>query len=683
MSNNPCKTLVACWLCEYWQAKDFDGVHWNDEAAVCGITFQETLRMHMCKEGSMLTSAFIAAKNEFAQKAVSKAIEPVQKKAVLEDAMAQWYEQHQAQFQDVGHLRTEDDELTDEVSKSKHSDEHYEVEGVDILQPAANGDRLYNHQVEDIMRFKDCPEQAEFAEMGCGKSAILLRITAYKYLLKYIDSLLVIAPNDVHRQWAMEQIPKWLPDQIDREVQCFGGRGGAKNTYPFQNPNALHIVCVNIDTFSTPSKWCDIAEWVNSCKCFIILDEATSIKNVSSKRAERILYEFNDIVRKGKRIISSTVKTPARAILTGTPITNAATDLWALMEFLRPNYFNRNWYSFRGRYAMLATITTAYGSTQILLTEDLWKAVKNCENYEQAYAMFGVSADTYSIIQQQDCYKGAYKHEEELRDAIKPVSVFRILKDCVDMPEQSYIKRTTTMSDVQTRAYKSMESELLAMYGGATTTAANKLSALIRLSQISSGFIVQGEFNFDPENFALTGEEEDLEPGQVKWLGDSVPKLEMMYQDIEGCSKPTIVVTRFSAEAAKIYDDLQKKYKTLLYTGWKKTGDITDFQRGDYEVLVANSRCISRGFNLQNACSMFFYSNTFSLEDRLQLEGRIFRIGQRRPCVYTDYTNADTVDIKIVGALRQKRQLLNYMRGSRLEAFISEEDEITKIEEAS
>jgi len=513
---------------------------------------------------------------------------------------------------------------------------------------------------------------------NCGKSAIALRIAAYKYDKGDIDSLLIISPNDVHRQWSQEQIPKWLPRHINREVQTLGGRGGMKESHPFYYPDYLHIVSVNIDTFSTPKKWEQIAEWVKATKCMVILDEATSIKNVSSKRTERLLYEFNDVVRRRKQVISSVPHTVARAILTGTPVTNGVLDLWSLFEFLRPNYFNRNYYSFRNHYAMLASITTAYGSAQILITPELWQGIKDCATWEMANAVFGVSVDTYNIIQLQDTFRGAYKHEEELKELIAPVSSFRAIEDCVDMPPTVYNKHVVTMSTEQTKAYKEMENELLAMYGGATTTAANKLSALIRLSQISSGFIVQGQLALNEEGEVL--EDYDVLPGESVWLGSSTPKLNSLYRDIDETDRPCIIITRFTCEADRIFTDLSRQYRCCLYTGWKKTGTVEEFKEGKYDIMVANIRCISRGFNLQNACQMFFYSNTFSLEDRLQTEGRIFRIGQSKTCVYTDYINEGTIDLKVVGALRQKRTLLDYIRGTGLTAFVKDDDEITQME---
>jgi SNF2 family DNA or RNA helicase len=157
--------------------------------------------------------------------------------------------------------------------------------------------------------------------------------------------------------------------------------------------------------------------------------------------------------------------------------------------------------------------------------------------------------------------------------------------------------------------------------------------------------------------------EEDVLPDEIKWIGSTNPKLEALYRDVAEVERPVIIITRFTAEAARIFDDLSKQYHCCLMTGWKRVGTIEEFQQGKYDVMVANSSVVARGFNLQNSHTILFYTNTFSLETRLQSEGRIFRIGQTHPCDYIDYTYEDTVDEKIVGALSMKRNLLDYIRG--------------------
>ena len=100
----------------------------------------------------------------------------------------------------------------------------------------------------------------------------------------------------------------------------------------------------------------------------------------------------------------------------------------------------------------------------------------------------------------------------------------------------------------------------------------------------------------------------------------------------------------------------------MLYTGWKKTGTIDDFKEGKYDILVANTSCIAYGFNLQRSHTILYYSNTFSMELREQSQARIFRSGQKSTCKYVDYVFDNTIDTKILAALKAKKNMLEYFR---------------------
>jgi SNF2 family DNA or RNA helicase len=56
---------------------------------------------------------------------------------------------------------------------------------------------------------------------------------------------------------------------------------------------------------------------------YLILDEAHNIKNFQSKRWQTLLQ----------------FATPRRLLLTGTPLQNSLTELWALLHFLMPEIF--------------------------------------------------------------------------------------------------------------------------------------------------------------------------------------------------------------------------------------------------------------------------------------------------------------------------------------------------------
>ena len=546
----------------------------------------------------------------------------------------------------------------------------------------------YEHQVEAFNKFKDAEDIELFFEMGCGKSFTTLYIAQYKFLKGLIKGILVIAPNDVHKQWYDELVNgvdvnhdgvMWQELTIDFEAQCVGGRGGQKELYEFETDDLFKFVSVNVDTFSQPHKWEEIVNWANSNDYMIAVDEATSIKNPSSKRSQRILYEFNTVQRRGKAIIASIKRCPYRAVLTGTPVTNGPMDLWAITEFVHPNYFNRNYYSFRAHYGMFTRLTVETAGVardiDVLLTEKTWQGIKNCKTYEEARILFGCTEDTYMTIAHQDKFLGPYKHADELKKLLEPIAMFRKLTDCVDMPPVKYVMRNVGMSDSQKAVYNSMKKDLLAQYGAYTATARNKLVVNLRLQQISSGFIM-GQKAIDETDFEGLLDEDanlnyfDLAPSEVVWLGDSNPKLDALMHDVAEVDKPLLILTRYSAEAARIYELCEKAgYRTGLFTGWKVIGGVDEFKADNLDVLVANSTKIHRGFNLQIAHTTLYFSNTFSMEIRQQSEFRTFRMGQKHPCLYIDYTAAE-VDETINRSLAMKKNLLDYIREKSIEDIV-------------
>ena len=541
---------------------------------------------------------------------------------------------------------------------------------------------LFNHQKVAFEKFKDADEIALFFEMGCGKTITCLSIAWYKYKHGMIKGLLVVAPNDVHKQW-YDDIVNPNPDAgkvFDEaiQVQCVGGRGGQKELYPFESDDMFKFVSVNVDTFSQPHKWEDIVEWANYNNYMIAIDEATVIKNPDSKRSQRLLYEFNDVVKRGKRIVSSTKKHPVRAVLTGTPVTNGPMDLWSIMEFVKPNYFLRNYYSFKAYFGMFTRLTVETAGMMhdidVLLTEKTWQGIHDMDTYDEARCVFGCTEDTYMTIKHQDKFLGPYKHADELKQLLEPVSVFAKLVDCVDMPAVHYVERRVELSPEQQSVYNNMKRDLIAQYDGYNTTAKNKLIVNLRLQQISSGFIMgqkdmtEADWNMFTDNPEAL-ENFDILPNEVVWIGKTNPKLDALMRDIAECDKPLLILTRYTAEAAKIYELCKDKYRTGLFTGWKVEGGIDAFKNGDLDILVANSSKISRGFNLQNAHTTLFYSNTFSMETRQQSEFRTFRIGQKHPCQYIDYISCP-VDETIINSLKLKKNLLDYIREKDIEETV-------------
>jgi len=76
------------------------------------------------------------------------------------------------------------------------------------------------------------------------------------------------------------------------------------------------------------------------------------------------------------------------------------------------------------------------------------------------------------------------------------------------------------------------------------------------------------------------------------------------------------------------------------------------------------------GITLTAANTIIYYSNGYDLEKRLQSEDRAHRIGQKKNVTYIDIIAEDTVDEKIVKALREKINIASEVMGEELKEWI-------------
>ena len=92
---------------------------------------------------------------------------------------------------------------------------------------------------------------------------------------------------------------------------------------------------------------------------------------------------------------------------------------------------------------------------------------------------------------------------------------------------------------------------------------------------------------------------------------------------------------------------------------------IKEFQdpESPLRFFVGNTQTGGYGITLTEAQNVIYYSNSFDLEKRLQSEDRAHRIGQVNKVTYVDLVAKDTIDEKIVAALRNKLDLAQEVLG--------------------
>lgn len=500
---------------------------------------------------------------------------------------------------------------------------------------------------------------AVFMATGTGKTATMVRTACAWFDAGKIDALLVIAPNGVHRQWVNEEVPKWMVPGVRYAVYD----GKKVSQLPTKVEGILDIVSVNIDTFSTKDKWRKFVSFVTKREVMLVIDECTSIKTPSAQRTKNVmklgpLCEY-------------------KYVLTGTPLTSGPYDVYNPVNLVRHNYFGVSYKMFQLRYGLWATQNINGRSIQVQINAKTWKAIKACPTYEAANALFNVTLDTYDLIQHQEQYTSPYRRVDELIQMLKPCSVFINLEDCVDMPERVYVQRNLSMGAQQRTAYKSMEDELVAGIPNGNLVedirfmmdvaeAPNRASAYMKLRQITSGYLAIN-YSMDEEGDQHDWHLDECEKVHARFFNEQ-PKLEQLKVDIASilgepnASRDKIIICcNFTAEAKAAYEHVTKwGYSAVLKTGTQCIGSMEDFKNGDAQLLIANIKCIAEGFNLQERCNhMIFLSNTWSLKDRMQVEARIYRIGQKHKCMYIDYVYKGTIDEHVLVNMEAKREVFN------------------------
>ena len=126
----------------------------------------------------------------------------------------------------------------------------------------------YKHQITALENSWMKEYYAYFMEMGTGKSKVLIDNAAMLYDNGKIDGLLIIAPKGVYKNWHEGEIPTHLPDQIETTNVLWQANITKKQdrelTSLFETNEKLHILCMNVDAFST-RKGVDFAAKFLSC----------------------------------------------------------------------------------------------------------------------------------------------------------------------------------------------------------------------------------------------------------------------------------------------------------------------------------------------------------------------------------------------------------------------------------
>jgi len=140
-------------------------------------------------------------------------------------------------------------------------------------------------------------------------------------------------------------------------------------------------------------------------------------------------------------------------------------------------------------------------------------------------------------------------------------------------------------------------------------------------------------------------------------------RLETVKEILAETSGKVILWSRFRYDIQKLANMLTEEYgegSVAAYYGDTPDDErqeiVTKFQDPDSELrfFIGNPATAGYGLTLTEATTVIYYANDFNLETRIQSEDRCHRIGQKNPVTYIDLITENTIDERIVQALRNK-----------------------------
>jgi len=481
---------------------------------------------------------------------------------------------------------------------------------------------LYDHQKKAFKIGIELDAAGFLMEQGTGKTLAAIAVAGHRFLEGQIKRLVIVAPKSVLGVWEKE----FRTFAAFPHRVCILPKQSAKKAQllaDWEDTDGLQVIIINYE-----ATWRVMDELKVWGPQMIIADESQRIKNIRTNQSKALSHLGKDI--------------PFRLILTGTPVTQSPLDFFSQYKFLDSTVFGAKYSKFRDRYATAG----GYGGYQII----------------------------------------GYKNLEELAEKAHSIA-YRVTKaEALDLPETVDQTLYAELEPAALAVYKQMERKALVTIGDSKASAPIVLTQMLRLSQISGGFL---KVMADPEGGDLTaawsldgilntlGADKDLTGDQETFLGVvqkapegqvvnvSTAKLDTLKETVDDlvleAGKKVVIFARFIPEIDAISDILTKlgiKHHTLTGKTNNRDEIIEDFQTNpDTKVFVSQIATGGLGITLTAADTAIFYSLDFSLTNYEQARARVHRIGQDKKVTYIHIVAKDTIDEEVVHRLSSKQDI--------------------------
>jgi len=317
----------------------------------------------------------------------------------------------------------------------------------------------------------------------------------------------------------------------------------------------------------------------------VVVDESHRIKKPSARRSW---------------YIRSLNQVPYRAILTGTPTPKSYLDVYGQWVFLNPKQFGTNIDEFKARYIRFG----GYMGYQVR----------------------------------------GYRNFDELKEKVDADAEVVLRKDVMDVPAELRQRVPVELEPEAWEVYEKMAYELfLELQGGDTSDAKNVAVKLLRLQQITGGWIKSDEGNIHQVSAA------------------KITTLQDRLLDLWESDEPVVVFARFKPELDAI-TAVGTRHRVPTYVVRGGVGrEERDKARRKFQASKGGSLFLGQiqasglGIPLHRSHEVIFYSTTLAYDDYKQAFDRTQGPGQLSDTIrYQSLVARKTVDLDIYANLQRK-----------------------------
>jgi SNF2 family DNA or RNA helicase len=452
----------------------------------------------------------------------------------------------------------------------------------------------FPHQLDCWTKSRDAVNYGLFMEMGTGKTKVLIDTLAYLYDNGKVNAALIIAPKGTYLNWVNNELPAHMPDHIKPRIASWSS-GSSKNE---QALNHLYACKDDLAIFLMNVEAMSHAHLVKVANQFLMRKNCLLCVDESTTIKSPTASRTKSLVK-----ISQLAK--YRRIMTGSPVTQSPLDMYTQFKFLDPYITGHSsYYAFRNHFAEVVQMPAGPRSYPKVV---------------------------------------GYRNLDELQRMITKHGYRVTKKECLNLPEKMYTIRYVEMTPEQKRIYDDMKKKALVLLEGKLATAPIVLTQLLRLHQVACGHL-------------------KADDGTVVNIPNN--RVDTLMEVLEEATGKVIIWANYREDIRLINTRLTEVYgpeSVVRYTGMasntERTEAIESFQNGKARFFLGTPAAGGFGITLTAANTVVYYSNSYSLETRIQSEDRAHRIGQNNSVLYVDLVCQNTVDEKILAAVKNKRNL--------------------------